>query len=372
MRNAAYMEKCILGQHTVSVEALGWLNNELFSIGTTEVLIKWDLRNLTPKKTVTLTGGISWCMDIDEINSCIAIGTEQGFVNIFNVVGDELNFVRLFDKQEGRILCCKYDSTGDYIVTGSINTVRVWETATGHAKQRMSTSQTENNKETCVWSLVVLKDLTIIGGDSRGYITLWDGKNGNYIDSWSALDADVLTIALKDDEKMFCCSGVDPKIKVFFNPKGNQWIRFLKRSVHDHDVKALTFIDDKIISGGVDGFLNVSYSGKAKQYPKCQYAPFLPQPCSVVAKSSRSLLLKYFNYLEVWKLGRSSGTNQLADNDGKRKFLALDEGFQKIVVIKSRQDEPIICASISSDGNFVIYSTENFINLFQLEFNAEV
>lgn len=40
-------------------------------------------------------------------------------------------FSKFLDKQEGRILCLKYDSTGNFIASGSMDTVRVWDVTTG-------------------------------------------------------------------------------------------------------------------------------------------------------------------------------------------------------------------------------------------------
>lgn len=366
------MEKCILGCRSSSVEGLGWLNNRLFSTGQNGTLIEWNLVALEPKQESTLTGSGASCMDIAEVTNCIAVGTNEGYMNTFSVAGDDLNFSKLFDKQDGAIYCCKYDSTGRYVVTGSTDAIRIWNVATGHAMYKMGTGRSEKNRETNVWSLVVLKDLTIIAGDSRGCITVWNGSNGTQVESFEALEADVLAVAVNDDETMFCCSGVDPKIKIY-QPVGTvaqgtrKWISPLKRSLHDHDVKALTFIDTtKIISGGVDGFINVSSSDKVRKPEKCQYGPFLPQPCAVVATSFRLLLLKYFNYLQVWRLGRSTDNVQLSDeNDRQKKFLSLNENSKNLVTVRVK--EPITCASISPNGMFLIYSTASTVKLFQLD-----
>lgn len=375
MRAAVYMEKCILGQSSWSVEGLGWLDNRLFSTGLSGELIEWDLIELKPKKKVTLTGNGAHCLDIDDTNSCIAVGTVDGYMNTFWIDGDDLNFSKLFDKQEGAIFCCKYDSTGEHIVTGSTDNIRIWNVASGHAIHRMATGRSEKNRETNVWSLVVLKDLTILAGDSRGHITVWNGNDGTRIDSFEALDADVLAVAINHDETMFCCSGVDPKIKIFVpvrkeNNSIRQWIRNLKRSQHDHDVKALTYIDrEKFISGGVDGYITVSNSTKIHGFQPRRYGAFLPQPCAVVAVTARLLLLKYINYVEVWKLGRPNGNIQLNDDDhpGGKKFFAMDEKQEKLLHLQSVNHEPITCASISPDGMFLFYSTESKVRLFRLD-----
>lgn len=368
------MEKCILGHPSWSVESLGWMGDRLFSTGLTGELIEWNLKELTPKNKVLLTGNAAHCMDIDNANNCISVGTSEGYMNTFHVDGDDLNFSKLFDKQEGAIFCCKYDNKGKHIVTGSTDNIRIWNVATGHALFRMATGRSQKNKETIVWSLAVLKDLTILAGDSRGHISVWNGKNGTQIDSFNALDADVLALAVNDDETMFCCSGVDPKIKIFVpvvkeTDSIRRWVRNLKRSVHDHDVKALTCIDDeKIISGGVDGFITVSNSSKIPGCKLQKYGPFLPQPCAVVAMAARLMLLKHVDYLEIWRLGRPSDNIQLGDDDhAEKKFFSLDENREKLFELRSINHEPIKCASISPNGSFLFYSSESTVRLFRFD-----
>lgn len=249
MRHAVHMEKAILGLPQYSVEALAWVGNRLFSTGHTGELTEWDLHTLTIKQSVLLTGSASWCMDVNRDEDLIAVGTEEGYLNIYQVDDSGLNYVKIFDKQEGRILCCKFDHSGDILATGSVDNIRIWDVKTGHALHRMACGRTESKKETIVWSLAVLKDLTVISGDSRGRITVWDGKLGVQVESFPVLKADVLAVAVNEEETMFCCSGIDPIIKIFqLTPvkKDNQltykWIKFIQRTVHDHDIKALQVI----------------------------------------------------------------------------------------------------------------------------------
>ena len=83
-------------------------------------------------------------------------------------VRDEgLEYVKVLDKQQGRVLCISWDESGTHLVTGSIDVVRVWNLATGHALHKMTTTRSSSTRETVVWSLAVLPDLTIISGDSR-------------------------------------------------------------------------------------------------------------------------------------------------------------------------------------------------------------
>lgn len=63
----------------------------------------------------------------------------------------------------GKISCISWDSTGEWLVTGSINAVRIYSRRSGHALHKLSTGQTE----TIVSSLAVTNDFTIISADSR-------------------------------------------------------------------------------------------------------------------------------------------------------------------------------------------------------------
>ena len=103
------------------MEALGWVKDRLLSTGLGGALIEWDLEKLYLKTSVLLTGNAAWCLDVNPENSLVAVGTEQGYVNLYSVDNDEIIYNKLFDKQEGRILCCKFNNTGNVLVTGNHN-----------------------------------------------------------------------------------------------------------------------------------------------------------------------------------------------------------------------------------------------------------
>lgn len=337
-QHAPHLIRTIPGSSDVSVEAIGWVGNRLFSAGLTGELVEWDLQTLQVKRKLLLTGNAAWCLDVSRNGQYLGVGTEGGYLNLFDVShDDEVNYVKIFDKQEGKIICCQFDHSGDFVVTGSADTIRVWQLATGHAVYKMSVGRSEAKKEAIVWSLRVLKDFSIIAGDSRGYITVWNGKLGAQVDSIQAIKAgSVLSVAVSDDEKTFVCAGVDAKIRTYslmeVNKDGQvnyKWVKFLQRFVHEHDVKALTFVGDKVFSGGIDGFLGTSFSSKLKKMQEiAKYGPFLQQPCISVAEESRVLLLRYVNYIELWRLGVANDNASLINEDdmpSNRKYLTLEE-----------------------------------------------
>lgn len=53
----------------------------------------------------------------------MAVGTGEGFVCLFNITGEGIDYKRVLDSQEGRILVLDFD--GVHIATGSTNTIRV-------------------------------------------------------------------------------------------------------------------------------------------------------------------------------------------------------------------------------------------------------
>ena len=60
---------------------------------------------------------ISW--KFFQVTGKLALGTEEGYICLFTVSDDGLDFDKVLDKQEGRILCLDWHSEGKHIVTGT-------------------------------------------------------------------------------------------------------------------------------------------------------------------------------------------------------------------------------------------------------------
>ena len=121
----------------------------------------------------------------------------------------------MLDRQEGRILCVSWHSDNVHVVTGSSDTLRVWNIETGQPTARMVTGRTEKNKETIVWCVAITSDMTVISGDSRGKTSFWNGHTGTLMDSIQSHKADVLTLTLSADETVAYSTGVDPTLMHF-------------------------------------------------------------------------------------------------------------------------------------------------------------
>lgn len=131
MTHSAFIERTIASStENFSIEGLAWCDSRLFSVGLHGLLIEYDLVKLGVKNRSVVTGEAAFCLDINKQKSQIAIGTEQGYLNIFQITEDEVLFEKFLDKQEGRILCLKFDNSGEFIVSGSMDAIRIWSVKT--------------------------------------------------------------------------------------------------------------------------------------------------------------------------------------------------------------------------------------------------
>ncbi|XP_072947346.1 U3 small nucleolar RNA-associated protein 4 homolog [Epargyreus clarus] len=405
---APFLLKFIPGVADGSVEALGWVNDRLLATGLSGALVEWDLETYSIKTTVILTGYAAWCLDVNSSNTLVAVGTEQGYVNMYSVENDEIIYNKLFDKQEGRIMCCKFDKSGNTLVTGSVDTIRVWNVQTGHATCRISV--TRRGKETIVWCLAVLSDNVVVSGDSHGRLTFWDSALGEQIESYTTHKADILSIVVSEDEKSLYCTGMDPVIINFIKVNKSagkqttaQWVKNVQRNIHEHDVRALVLHGNKLISVGIDGYLVMS------SYPPkwvMRIPPMIPLPRTIVCAQKKLLLLRYKNHLEVWKLGLNAisdsgdlifNKNLWLKENGQRSdrttleqdseisainnmngdeiphphTLKLTDKPVKLVSIQTKGHKQIRCCDLSPSGEFVVYSTDSDIRMLRLETDEE-
>ncbi|XP_061389746.1 U3 small nucleolar RNA-associated protein 4 homolog [Musca vetustissima] len=373
VRHAPCLERTIPKSPQNSVEGLAWSAERLFSAGLNGELVEWNLQTLQPRFKQHVTGNAIWCIDVNREGNEMAIGTEEGYINIFNIEDNQFQYKTLFDKQEGRVLCCRFDATGNFLVTGSMGAIRIWDTRTGHAIHKMTVTSMQYPQDTIVWSIQVLQDFTIISGDSRGHVSIWDGKTASQLETHQALKADVLAVAVNEEEDKLFCAGIEPTIRIYAKTQIKRddmmyyrWVKFLQRRVHDHDVKALVCAQDNIYSGGVDGYLGISSATKTRSTIH-KYGPFLQQPCVTISPAERLVLLSYAHSLEIWRMGSTNGSVELGHQEQSKtepKLLSLLTIPEKLLEFKSRNEERIVCSTLSPNGRWLCYSTHSEIRLF--------
>ncbi len=308
---AALLQRWLPGNSESSVESLCWAGDagdRLFSTGLHGLVLEHSLDALCTKSQFAVTSGPAWCMEYHAGRNRIAVGTEEGYVCLFEVTDDGLQYDCVLDKQEGRILCLAWHSSGTYLVTGSPDTLRVWNVDSGHPTVRISTGRTEKLRETIVWSVAVADDLTIMSGDSRGKTCFWNGKMGTLIDAYQTHKADVLAVAMNPAQNRAYSSGVDPVVMQFqpvvrdgSRPDAKRkWVKSLHRPMHTHDVRSIVATSKAVFSAGVDSLLSVAD-------PSCNHVfAHLPVPHGeVIALAGEAGLVaqRFSKHLEIWRLG---------------------------------------------------------------------
>lgn len=365
--NIPFIECTIAGCPDNSVESVLWIGPRLFSTGLNGTVIEYDLKTLRIKHEIMVIGGAAWCMDVNHEKSRLAVGTEDGYINTFIVHEDKLIYERIFDKQKGRIMCIKWDNTSEMIYTGSIDTIRVWSSVSGHAIHKMTTFRNQIRKDTIVWCLAVTDDNVIISGDSQGFLCFWDPNMGVLIESHESHTADILAVTLSHDKNVVYCTGVDPVVRTFCkviqkSTGKYQWVKGIERRLHVHDVRVLVESNGKLYSAGVDGYLAVS------SYPPknlVKYPPLFQPPCAMVCRKSRCVLLRYSNYLELWRLG--SATKDPPKLVGPAMLHQLEDEPIKLLRLETKDDENIISYAINKDSKTIVYSTDTYVRVFNFD-----
>ena len=367
LTNAPCIEAVIPGQADYSIEAIVWIGARLFTCGLSGIIDEYDFLNLSITSSTDVIGGAAWCMDINSEQTLLAVGTEKGRINILSITEEPLDLwskKSFADVQQGRILCITWDLLGKMIYTGSVDSVRVWNVSTEQCTKMITCRKDMCKKETIVWCIAVGHNNSIITGDSQGTLCIWDPKMGVLIESHDSHAADILAIATSQDKKVIYCAGVDPVIRTFteviVRSTGRaQWVRGIERRLHVHDVRALVEADGKLYSAGVDGYLaQSSYPPKTL----VKYPPLLQPPCAYACPKSRCIMLRYHNYLEVWKLGKAAETNENDVSPGN--IYRLQDEPVKILQLMTKNDENIVSCAISRNSRIIIYSTENHLRVF--------
>lgn len=130
----------------------------------------------------------------------------------------------------------------------------------------------------------------------------------------------------------------------------------------------MTFCGNKLYSGGVDSYLACSYHP-----PKTvlKMPPILQSPCVHLATEARYLMLRYSKHVEVWTLGRSEDTDS-----NYRGLVTLKDEPKKLLVLRritkdydgDEEKQGVLFSCISSNGKWIIFSTNLGIRLFQFDY----
>lgn len=371
-------QKVIPGSEKRKVNSLVWVKGRLFSAGLQGDITEYDLQHLKPKKSIYY-GNAFWCIAVNHAQTHIAAGCEDGYIRLYEMTDEGLIYDRSLQMQQGRVVSLAWHVSDEVIVTGSLDNIRIWNVNTGHATLRITTQRVQKHTEVVVWQVAVLDDMTIVSGDSVGRTQFWNGKHGTLLKSYTSHRASVLDLCVSQDQTSVFSAGVDPIISEFqmvqkaSGSETKHWVRGRSIRDHSHDVMAVVIAGDKLVSGGVDTMLavnpvHIEMSGgkpsKAMSRLRHRIRGFPHKLIVTLAPKARMLLLQYSHSLEVWKLGNTQASS---DEDGK--VLPLSEKPVKLLELRAKGMEQIVCSTISSCGTWVAYSDVEKIRFYHITLN---
>ncbi|KAG8997306.1 U3 small nucleolar RNA-associated protein [Tulasnella sp. JGI-2019a] len=266
----------------------------MFSSGGGTDIIEWDLCSGLILRTYPVNGGSVWCLAVNPANMLLAAGCDDGGVQVFTLTSDTrgLEWHRRMDSGKGKVLSLAWgpptimnlsstsrtakpvateEDTSDsesgsevsssseqeeqpewqdsWLVGGcSDSRLRRWDFASRRVVAQLLTDKLRGIHKTLVWAVGVLRNGTIVSGDSMGLVKFWDVKTSTQFKSVKAHEADVLCLAIGSDGSSIFSSGVDQKVtqcilsQTAVSEDGipsTEWIKAFSKRLHAHDVRAL-------------------------------------------------------------------------------------------------------------------------------------
>ena len=287
---------------------------------------------------------------------------------------------------------------------GADSTVRKLDVRTGRCVLRITLDEYKP-RTTLVWDLKFLSDTTIVSANSLGKIQLWNGKHGTLRQSFQLHLADVLTLAVNEEEDTIYASGVDHKLVRLqkLKDKKGAWVKTAEVRQHSHDVRSIALSKAGIIaSGGLDTQL-ILCPMESFEIDSCvRYLPFSNSSKNfAVASEANVLMFQTSMSLKFWQLssenkvhsttphlpngetsgetdvgGKGQSTPSQSDSEAvsRSKKIANEPTVSDItngvpinfLEIKTKAPLHILSSAISPDGSLVALSNIDQMWLFKI------
>ncbi|CAK9875951.1 unnamed protein product [Sphagnum jensenii] len=470
----------IAGRKDAAVSSLVWCQpgaedeprGRLFSAALDGFITEWDLRTLQSKEVVESMGGSVWQLaaehttriqkktmsdevlqstgsskedegssDSEDVSISgsedeqqnenreqrVALACEDGCVRIFAVADRQLGMLyrQSLPRIKGRVLSVAWTWDGTQVLAGgSDGCIHCWDIASNREVYRITAGigGKGSASDLCIWDLLVLRDGTIVSGDSSGSTQFWDGKQGTLIQVQTRHNADVLALAASPDHRSVFSAGADGQVVQFhwveessrmadnpltsspvdfmMRPTGDKWVYVGGKRTHTHDVRALTvafpIINEDLpvqkrrkqlqksklspqtdyrkwalsqtamlISGGNDA--------KLFAYPANSFLLFYPHDISPAperpffqlahqsaVRSGTLMMAQHPTWVDVWNIDTYAPAPNMHHQSNAQPLKLLAR-------IKCKLSGHITCSAISGNGCLVAVSDCQRPRLYQLE-----
>ncbi|GAA0151247.1 hypothetical protein LIER_10006 [Lithospermum erythrorhizon] len=357
--------------------------------------------------------------ETDVNSNRLAIACDDGCVRIYRVTDeDKLTYVRSMPRVSGRTLSVAWSTDACRIFSGSSDGfIRCWDAKLGQEVYRITVGLggQEIGHELCIWSLLALRNGTLVSGDSTGSVQFWDSHLGTLLNVHSYHRGDVSALAASTSHNRVFAAGSDGQVilyKLSSNPEGSndgkllsdgkKWVYVCKVKAHTHDIRALTIAvpicqevagvcpDKKemrteklsyhkwaqlgvpmLVSGGDDAKL---YAYSAREFTKFAPHDICPAPQRIPIQLELNTVFKQNNRVfDKTPLLLIQNSRQLDICTVHIKNASVSENgivgpaTDLVALAKCRSCRKIICSTISSSGMFFAYSDQVKPKLFELK-----
>jgi WD40 repeat protein len=246
----------------------------------------------------------------------------SGAVRIFSYSDSKLHYLRSLPTSGSRVLSLAYHLTQSRLFVGCTDgTIRCMEEDTGRAVFRMTGDVHTRLHTSHIHTLTVLSDSTVISGDSKGQLQLFDGVTGVYLAGFITHNADILSVVAGANEDCVYAAGIDGKVACLQRTGAGDWSYAHSHRVHSHDIYSLALCPKPaqahfpgerwcLLSAGLDGKLCM-YAAERHHFSACR--PFsahvlsFSQPVMAHSGDYSLLALAGRHHVDLWRSAAAGG-----------------------------------------------------------------
>lgn len=252
--------------------------SRLFSIGYTTTVTEWDLQKGKPLRNASGNHGEIWCIAAqppiapnakEETGSStqwsgqnLIAGCTDGALVLYSTKDEDLQLSKVLVRpsaKKAKIISIVFQDRNIVVAGCTDSIIRIYDIRNGACLRNMSTGSGPKGgpKEIIIWSIRVLRDGTIVSGDSTGELKIWDGKTYTLKQRIKSHKQDILSLATSADGSVIFSGGMDRRT-VVYKPVGHKgkgrWAEVGHRRFHAHDVKTMASFEapgiSVVMSGG--------------------------------------------------------------------------------------------------------------------------
>ncbi|RKF51378.1 U3 small nucleolar RNA-associated protein 4 [Golovinomyces cichoracearum] len=397
LKGSWLQETIIRGGKDRSIDGLVWIQDRneeiegklligrsrLFSIGYSTTITEWNLATGQPLRQASGNHGEIWCIAAQPVLSSttkatndqkgqnLVVGCTDGALVLYSTQDADLQFEKLLirpSSKKAKIISITFQDRNIVVAGCTDSTIRVLDIRSSTLLRAMTLGSGLKGgpKDIIVWAVKVLRDGTIISGDSTGELKIWDGKTFTLRQRILAHKQDILCLTTNFNGTAIFSGGMDRRT-VLYKPvakfKG-RWIEVAHRRFHGHDVKAMTSFEGPglsvFVSGGHDASPIVVPIGKYG-FENQRALPFLSQdPVIRSAPKARLLVSWWDREVWIWRIDQDiSSTDEDSGDISSR-------GRKLVAKIYIKGEANITSAAIDSKGSILVVATTSELKAFHL------